>query len=156
MTPVQETFTEALEFTSAFTLASHRRLPAERTVWLMLGMALMRDLPITEVARQLEVALPGADGSKTVASSALTQARRRLGADPMEWLFLRTSEEWAGASADRDRWRDLALYAVDGTTLRVADSPANRAHFGDRIRCGTGSATSCSHRAVWNAASPEL
>lgn len=156
MTPVQETFTEALEFTSAFTLASlpnlvkhldpawieeallatgtatirRRRLPAERTVWLMLGMALMRDLPITEVARQLEVALPGADGSKTVASSALTQARTRLGADPMEWLFLRTSEEWAGASADRDRWRDLALYAVDGTTLRVADSPANRAHFG--------------------------
>lgn len=156
MTPVQETFTEALEFTSAFTLASlpnliqhldpawieeallatgtatirRRRLPAERTVWLMLGMALMRDLPITEVARQLEVALPGADGSKTVASSALTQARTRLGADPMEWLFLRTSEEWADASADRDRWRDLALYAVDGTTLRVADSPANRTHFG--------------------------
>ncbi len=156
MTPVQETFTEALEFTSAFTLASlpnlikhldpalieeallatgtatirRRRLPAERTVWLMLGMALMRDLPITEVARQLEVALPGADGSKTVASSALTQARTRLGADPMEWLFLRTSEQWAGASADRDRWRDLALYAVDGTTLRVADSPANRGHFG--------------------------
>jgi hypothetical protein len=154
--PVQETFTEALEFTSAFTLASlpnlikhldpawieeallatgtatvrRRRLPAERTVWLMLGMALMRDLPITEVARQLEVALPDADGSKTVASSALTQARTRLGADPMEWLFLRTSEEWAGASANRDRWRDLALYGVDGTTLRVADSEANRAHFG--------------------------
>ena len=156
MAPVQETFTEALEFTSAFTLASlpnlikhldpawieeallatgtatlrRRRLPAERTVWLMLGMALMRDLPITEVARQLEVALPGADGSKTVASSALTQARARLGADPMEWLFSRTSEEWAGASAGRDRWRDLALYAVDGTTLRVADSDANRSHFG--------------------------
>ena len=156
MAPVQETFTEALEFTSAFTLASlpnlikhldptwieeallatgtatirRRRLPAERTVWLMLGMALMRDLPIAEVARQLEVALPGADGSKTVASSALTQARARLGADPMEWLFLRTSEEWAGASADRDRWRDLALYAVDGSTLRVADSDANRHHFG--------------------------
>jgi hypothetical protein len=154
--PVQETFTEALEFTSAFTLASlpnlikhldparieeallatgtatirRRRLPADRTVWLMLGMALMRDLPITEVARQLEVALPAADGSKTVASSALTQARARLGADPMEWLFLRTSEEWAGANADRDRWRDLALYAVDGTTLRVADSAANRKHFG--------------------------
>ncbi len=156
MAPVQETFTEALEFTSAFTLASlptlikhldpatieeallatgtatirRRRLPADRTVWLMLGMALMRDLPITEVARQLEVALPAADGSKTVASSALTQARARLGADPLEWLFLRTSEEWAGAHADRDRWRDLALYAVDGTTLRVADSAANRDHFG--------------------------
>lgn len=151
-----ESLTEALEFTSAFTpeafpgLTAHldpawieeallatgtatirrRRLPADRTVWLMLGMAVLRDLPITEVARQLEVALPGLDGTRTVASSALTQARARLGADPMEWLFLRSGEEWSGASADRHRWRDLALYAVDGTTLRVADSVENREHFG--------------------------
>ena len=48
----------------------------------------------------------------------------------MEWLFLRTGEEWGDASAARDRWRGLGLYAVDGTTLRVADSDANRGHFG--------------------------
>jgi hypothetical protein len=154
--PVQETFTEALEFTSEFTpqawpnLVKHldptwieeallatgtatirrRRLPAERTVWLMLGMAVMRDLPIATVAQQLDVALPASDGSRTVASSALTQARARLGPDPMEWLFLRTSSEWAHRSADADRWRGLALYGVDGSTLRVADSPENRDHFG--------------------------
>lgn len=154
--PIQESFTEALEFTSEFTpqafpnLTKHldpvwieealhttgtatirrRRMPAEQTVWLLLGMAVMRDLPITTVARQLEVALPGADGSRTVASSALTQARARLGAEPMEWLFLRSSEEWAHRSADADRWRGLALYGIDGTTLRVADSAENRAHFG--------------------------
>lgn len=156
MTPVQETFTEALEFTSEFTprafpnLIKHldpawveeallstgtatvrrRRLPAEQTVWLVLGMAVMRDLPITAVARQLDIALPASDGSRTVASSALTQARTRLGPDPMEWLFLRSAEEWANHSADADRWRGLALYGVDGTTLRVADSVENRAHFG--------------------------
>jgi Transposase DDE domain. len=154
--PVQETFTEALEFTSDFTpksfptLTQHldplwieeallatgiatlrkRRLPAEQTVWLLLGMGVMRDKPITAVARQLDVALPGPDGSRTVASSALTQARARLGSEPMEWLFLRTSEEWAHRSAGADRWRGLALYGVDGTTLRVADSHENRAHFG--------------------------
>jgi hypothetical protein len=153
---LEETLTEALELTAAFTpeafprLIQHfdpvwieeavqttgtatirrRRLPAERTVWLMLGMAVLRDLPITEVARQLEVALPGRDGSRTVAPSALTQARTRLGAEPMEWLFLRSAEAWAGASADGDRWRGLALYGVDGSTLRVADSAENRAHFG--------------------------
>lgn len=158
MKDFEETLTEALEFTAAFTPAAftnlvkhldpamveeallatgtatvrRRRLPADRTVWLMLGMALMRDLPITEVARRLEVALPAADGSRTVASSALSQARARIGSEPMEWLFLRTSEEWAGASADRDRWRGLALYAVDGSTLRVADSDVNRAHFGSQ------------------------
>lgn len=156
MTPIQETFTEALEFTSEFTAKSfpnltrhldpawieealsatgtatvrRRRMPAERTVWLLLGMAVMRDMPIAMVARQLDVALPASDGSRTVASSALTQARARLGPEPMEWLFLRSSEEWAHRSADADRWRGLALYGVDGSTLRVADSVENRAHFG--------------------------
>ena len=156
MAPIQETFTEALEFTSEFTprafpnLIKHldpawveeallstgtatirrRRLPAEQTVWLVLGMAVIRDLPITAVARQLDIALPAADGTRTVASSALTQARTRLGPEPMEWLFLRSAEGWAHQSADADRWRGLALYGVDGTTLRVADSVENREQFG--------------------------
>lgn len=156
MTPIQETFTEALEFTSEFTatafpnLIQHleptwveeallstgtasmrrRRLPAEQAVRLVLGMALMRDQPLTQVAAQLDLALPARDGSRTVASSALTQARERLGAAPMEWLFLRSAGEWAHRSADADRWRGLALYGVDGTTLRVADSVENRSHFG--------------------------
>lgn len=147
---------EALEFTAAFTpesfpsLVRHldpmwveeallttgtatvrrRRLPADRVVWLVLGMAVLRDWPVAEVARQLELALPGEDGTRTVADSALVQARKRLGSDPMELLFVRTGSEWAHASADRHRWRDLAVYAVDGTTLRVADSDENRRHFG--------------------------
>ena len=150
------TLTEALEYTAAFTpeafpqLTQHldpawveeallatgtatvrrRRLPADRTVWLMLGMAVLRDWPVTEVARQLELVLPAADGSRTVAPSALPQARQRVGAAPLEWLFVRSGAEWAARSADRDRWRGLALYAIDGTTLRVADSVANRRHFG--------------------------
>ena len=120
---------EALASTGTATMR-RRRIPAEQAVWLIVGMAVMRDQPITNVARQLEIALPAPDGSRTVASSALTQARARLGAEPMEWLFLRSSEEWAHRSADVDRWRGLALYGVDGTTLRVADSEENRAHFG--------------------------
>lgn len=156
VTPIQETFTEALEFTSEFTprafpnLIKHldpawideallstgtatvrrRRMPAEQTVWLVLAMAVMRDMPVTTVARQLDIALPAADGTRTVASSALTQARARLGAQPMEWLFLRSAGEWAHRSAAADSWRGLGLYGVDGTTLRVADSTENREHFG--------------------------
>lgn len=156
MAPVQETFTEALEFTSDFTARAwpnvikhfdpvlieealaatgtatirKRRLPAERTVWLMLGMSVMRDLPIAAVARQLDIALPAADGTRTVAASALSQARARLGPEPMEWLYLRTAEDWAHRSADADRWQGLGLYGIDGSTLRVADSVENRDHFG--------------------------
>jgi DDE family transposase len=74
--------------------------------------------------------LPAANGIRTVASSALSQARARLGPEPMEWLYLRTAEEWAHRSAGADRWQGLALYGVDGTTLRVADSVENRDHFG--------------------------
>ncbi len=122
---------EALLNTGTATLR-RRRLPADRMVWLVLGMAVLRDMPITEVARQLELALPGADGSRTVASSALAQARARLGPDPMEWLFLRTGSAWASASAEPHRWRGLALYGADGTTLRVADSDENRHHFGSQ------------------------
>jgi hypothetical protein len=96
----------------------------------MLGMSVMRDLPIAAVARQLDIALPASDGTRTVASSALSQARARLGPEPMEWLYLRTAEEWAHRSASADRWQGLGLYGVDGTTLRVADSVENRDHFG--------------------------
>jgi hypothetical protein len=120
---------EALLNTGTATVR-RRRLPAERVVWLVLGMAVLRDMPISEVARQLELALPGSDGSRTVAPSALAKARARLGPDPMEWLFGRTGEMWAGSSAEPHRWRGLALYGVDGTTLRVADSDENRRHFG--------------------------
>ena len=120
---------EALYATGTATIR-RRRLPADRTVWLLLGMAILRDWPIHEVARQLELALPDADGSRTVAPSSLAQARARLGVAPMEWLFLRTAEDWGNRSADLHRWRGLGLYGVDGTSLRVADSDENRAHFG--------------------------
>lgn len=156
MQPIEETFAEALAFTSEVTPAAfpqllahfdpdwveeallnteaatlrRRRLPAEQTVWLVLGMALFRDLPITTVAQHLELVLPARDGRRTVASSTLTQARARLGVAPMEWLFTRSAETWAHQSAAADRWRGLALYGVDGTTVRVADSDDNRGYFG--------------------------
>ena len=112
---------EALQSTGRATLR-RRRLPAEQVVWLVIGMALMRDRPIVEVVRHLDLALPGRGTSRTVAPSAVAQARSRVGAEPLEWLFLRTAADWAHKSADRHRWRGLALYGVDGSTLRVPDT----------------------------------
>jgi hypothetical protein len=123
-----EWITEALDATGCATLR-RRRLPMEQVTLLVVGMALMRDRPIAEVARTLEVALP-AGSSRTTAPSALVKARQRLGADPLEWLFGHTAAQWGHDSATRDQWRGLALYAVDGSTLRVPDTDANREHFG--------------------------
>jgi hypothetical protein len=106
-----------------------RRLPAEQVIWLVIGMALYRNIPIERVVDDLGLALP--DEKQTlVAKSAITQARQRLKEEPLEYLFATTASEWAIRSADADRWHGLALYGMDGTTLRVADSVENRAAFG--------------------------
>ena len=119
----------ALRITGTATIRS-RRLPSPQVIWLVIGMALFRNKAITEVANSLDLALPTPSGGPTAAPSAVSQARGRLGEEPLAWLFARCAEEWAHASANRDRWRGLALYGVDGTTFRVPDSDDNREHFG--------------------------
>ena len=106
-----------------------RRLPAEQVVWLVIGMALLRNLPIKEVVKRLDLVLPNANGSK-VAPSAIPQARQRLGSEPIKWLFERCAQEWTLSGARTHAWKGLALFALDGSTLRVPDSDENRAHFG--------------------------
>jgi len=119
---------EALSWAGTVTLR-RRRLPAEQVLWLVIGMGLMRDKPIEQVVDKLELALP--DRKQTlIAKSAISQARQRVGDDPLAYLFTVSAAEWSARSADSSRWRGLALYGLDGTTMRVADSPENRAEFG--------------------------
>jgi hypothetical protein len=118
---------QALAATGTATLRK-RRLPADQVVWLVVGMAMFRDRPIYDLVEQLDLVLPGVPTA--MAPSAVMEARSRLGADPMEWLFDKSGQKWAHESARRHSWCGLAVYGVDGTTLRVADSPENRQHFG--------------------------
>jgi hypothetical protein len=106
-----------------------RRLPADQVVWLVLGMALMRDKPIVDIVDRLGLTLPSRSG-RVMAASGVSQAKARLGADPMEWLFVRSAEAWAHKSAAGHPWHGLAVYGVDGSTLRVPDSVENRDFFG--------------------------
>jgi hypothetical protein len=107
-----------------------RRLPAELVVWLVVGMGLFRDRSIVELVEALGLVLPGGDGSKDVAPSAVSNARARLGPEPVKWLFEATGHHWAGEAAQAHRWCGLTLFGMDGSTLRVADSQENRSHFG--------------------------
>src|SRR6185503_16083233 len=106
-----------------------RRLPAEQVIWIVIAMALFRNCSIEKVVDELNLALPD-ERETLVAKSGITQARQRLKEEPLAYLFAATAAEWATRSAEGDRWRGLALYGMDGTTLRVADSPQNRAEFG--------------------------
>ncbi len=119
----------ALQATGTATLR-RRRFPAAQAIWLVIGMALFRNRSITEVASSLDLAVPTPTGGPTAARSAVSKARSRLGQEPLAWLFTRCADEWAHASAARDRWQGLALYGVDGTTLRVPDTDDNSDHFG--------------------------
>lgn len=117
----------ALRATGTATIR-RRRLPAEQVVWLVIGMALMRNRSIHEIVSKLNLALPGK--TTAVVPSTVADARSRLGDEPMEWLFTTSANEWAHSSADAHRWRGLSVYGVDGSTLRVADSPENAKTFG--------------------------
>lgn len=107
----------------------NRRLPNDMVVWLVLGMALMRDKPIHEVVDQLELVTSDPD-ARAVARSSISEARARVGDEPLAWLFSKTADAWAHKSAEEDTWRGLALYGQDGTTLCVPDSDENRQHYG--------------------------
>lgn len=127
---------EALHATG-FASLRRRRLPADQVIWLIVGMALMRNESIQRVAALLGLAMPAKGTAQGVAPSALTQARQRLGDEPMQYLFETTSTEWAMRSARAHAWRGLAVFALDGTTMRVPDAAANWAHFGGQLGNGT-------------------
>ena len=126
---------EALAYTGTASIR-RRRLPAEQVVWLVIGMALYRREAIESIVEKLDLALP--DKKRTLlAKSAIAQARKRLKGEALEYLFTVTAAEWSARSADQHRWRGFALYGWDGTTMRVPDSPENRAEFGG-ARAGGG------------------
>src|SRR5437870_1632889 len=111
--------------------ARRRKLPAEHVVGLVIGMGLFRDRSIAQVVHHLDLVVPTPHGVRQrVTNAAIVQARDQLGAAPLATLFTQTAQAWALPAAAADRWRGLAVYGLDGTTLRVADTPANVAHFG--------------------------
>jgi hypothetical protein len=124
---------QALESTGTATVR-RRRLPAEQVIWVVLGMGLFRDRPLEDIVSKLDLALPGVG---TIARSSVSQARERIGSEPLRWLFDRCGSTWAHRSANAHPWRGLRLYGMDGSTVRVPDTPENREAFGGHKSHGT-------------------
>lgn len=116
---------EALAATGSAS-ARRRRFPAEQAVWLVIGVGLFADRSILEVSEHLDLVVPGV---RRVAPSSVSEARYRLGHEPMKWLFEKVATAWS-CSPGLGGYRGLALFGVDGTHLRVPDCDDNYEHFG--------------------------
>ena len=102
-----------------------RKLPAEHAVWLVIGLALFRHMPLWQVVQEMALTL---EGKELPAPSASVQVRQRLGAQPMEHLFALLANAWGRAHAVHAG--DLRVLAVDGVVWSAPDSQDNRQELG--------------------------
>ncbi|MGH9556840.1 MAG: IS4 family transposase [Terriglobales bacterium] len=111
-----------------------RDLPAHVVVYYVIALALYMQVSYREVLRCLLEGLQWLAGPggrlKVAGNSGISQARRRVGVEPLQRLH----DELVGPIAGRKtrgawygRWR---LVTLDGSTLDVADEASNREAFG--------------------------
>lgn len=107
-----------------------RRLPARVMVYLVLAGCLFSEMGYPQVWDRLVSGLDGLD-VPTPTKGALTQARRRLGAKPLRFLFdlLRGPAATLSTVVGGVSWRGLLVCAIDGTVMSVADGAANLTVF---------------------------
>jgi transposase IS4-like protein/DDE family transposase len=111
------------------TQARIRVLPSRVVVYLLLAGGLFAELGYRQVWHKLTAGL----GNLPVASpgdNALWQARARLGAAPLRWLFDLLRGPATAITAGSVRWHGLLVCAIDGTTMTIPDSPRNLAAYG--------------------------
>ena len=122
----------------------HRLLPARVVVYFVLAMCLWADEGYEEVARLLVGGLSKMarwrKSWRVPTTGALTQARARLGSEPLKTLFQRVAKPLGGPEAAGSWWRQLRLVAIDGTVFYLPDTAVNATHFG-RPSSGRGEKT---------------
>lgn len=111
-----------------------RKLPAHVMVYYVIAMALYMNVAYEEVLRCLVEGLEWlgepAQRLRNTGRSAISQARARLGYEPLERVFQDVVRP-IGETQTRGVWyRKWRIVSIDGMTLDVGDTPANEAHFG--------------------------
>jgi hypothetical protein len=119
-----------------------RLLPARVVVYYVLALCLFFDDGYEEVMRRLVGGLQFMSSWSTQwnvpTTGALSQARQRLGAEPLRLLFERVAVPMARAGTPGAWLAGRRLMAVDGFVLEIADTTSNEAEFG---RSGSGKYT---------------
>jgi hypothetical protein len=111
-----------------------RLLPSRLVVYYVMGLALFAHAGYEEVMRNLVEGLSWETGWRrqwTVPSQpALSQARARLGVEPLAELFARCCVPLATEETRGAFWRGRRVMTIDGTVLDAPDTPENQAEFG--------------------------
>jgi Insertion element 4 transposase N-terminal/Transposase DDE domain len=109
-----------------------RLLPARLMVYFLLTKALFSPAPYREVLRTLLEATrrqSGWDSWHVPDKAAIFRARQRLGTEPLAELLAQVGPVATQATPGAF-WRRWRLMAIDGTTVEVADTPANDKAWG--------------------------
>jgi hypothetical protein len=113
---------------------SDGKLPPHVMVYFAMALALFAEEDYEEVAARLTGTLASWgcwDRSWAAPTSGgITQARKRLGPEPLELLFGKVAVPVAGVLTRGAFLRGWRLMAIDGFTLDVPDTAANAAAFG--------------------------
>src|SRR5947207_1837649 len=111
-----------------------RDLPAHVVVYYVIALALYMQSSYREVLRCLlegvQWLLDPAVVLKVAGNSGISQARTRLGWEPLQQLHDAMVKPIAVAATKGAWYRGLRLVSVDGSTLEIADEAANNQAFG--------------------------
>jgi hypothetical protein len=111
-----------------------RDLPAHVVVYYVIALALYMRSSYREVLRCLlegvEWLLNPSMPMKVAGKSGISQARTRLGAEPLKQLYETVVTPIAGRDTKGAWYRDWRLISLDGSTLDVADTAENEKAYG--------------------------
>ncbi len=113
--------------------ASERDLPAQVMVYYAIALALYMTSGTREVLRCLLEGLRwlwDAEAVRVAGKSGISQARTRLGAEPLHRLYERVVRPIATPASKGALYRAWRLVSLDGSCLDVADTEENRIAFG--------------------------
>lgn len=116
--------------------ARERALPAHLMVYYAIALGLYADVSTREVLRGVTESArwlgdPTARAIPAMPTkSAISQARTRLGAAPLEALYRAVAAPIAQAGTPGAWYRGWRVMSLDGTTLDVGDTVANARAFG--------------------------